>query len=249
MRFISLRWKISGILVLSNLFIGAIVIVIVHRTVTESLENELIERGRALAIDLSQYTSELILEEDVVGLTGIITRLLSFETAQYILIHDSEGSLITDTFNGNIPAELSARPVGGEINVYEPELITLTEIDEICYDIIVPVEEGSLGYIRIGMKRSYITEKVRQASNYIIASVLVITILGIYIVYFLANRIINPILQLAHRANEISTGNLEDQIAIKTNDEINFMAEAVERLRESLKIALKRLDRNKTIRI
>ena len=80
-------------------------------------------------------------------------------------------------------------------------------------------------------------------------SVLIITFLGIIIVYFLANKIINPILNLAKRANEISTGKLEEQVAIKTNDEINYMAEAVERLRESLNIALARLNKSKTIRI
>jgi len=249
MKFLSLRWKISGILVFSNIFLGVIVIFIVQRSVTESLENELIERGNTIAINLSHYTGELILEEDSIGLTEIISSLLSFETAQYILIQRSDGSFISDTFNGNIPSELEAREVSDEINEYIPELILLSDLNEECYDIVVPVEEGSLGYIRIGMKRSYVEEKVKETSTFIMLSILIVTIIGIIIVYFLANRIINPILKLAIRANEISTGKLEDKVMIKTNDEINYMAEAVERLRESLNIALARLNKNKTIRI
>jgi HAMP domain-containing protein len=249
MKFLSLRWKISGILVFSNIFLGAIVIFIVHRSVTESLENELIERGNTIAINLSHYTGELILEEDTIGLTEIISSLLSFETAQYILIQSSDGRILSDTFNGNVPSELKTREVGLEINEYVPQLITLEDLNEECYDIVVPVEEGSLGFIRIGMKRSYVAAKVRETSTYIMFSILLVTLLGIIIVYFLANKIINPILNLANRANEISTGKLEDKVAIKTNDEINYMAEAVERLRESLNIALARLNKNKTIRI
>lgn len=245
MKFISLRWKISGILVFSNIFLGVIIILIVQRLVTESLENELIERGRAIALNLSHYTGELILEEDKIGLTEIITSLLSFETAQYILIQGSDGEYISDTFNGNIPPELNVRALNEEINDYSPQLITLSESNEQCYDIVVPVEEGSLGYIRIGMKKSYVSDKIRTTNNYIILSVLIVTLIGIFIVYFLANRIINPILSLANRANEISTGKLEDKVTIKTNDEINFMAEAVERLRESLNIALARLNKSK----
>jgi HAMP domain-containing protein len=217
--------------------------------VSESLENELIERGNTIAINLSHYTGELILEEDNIGLTEIISSLLSFETAQYILIQNSDGSIISDTFNGNVPPELQTRKVGIEINQYAPELITLKELNEECYDIVVPVEEGSLGFIRIGMKKSYVVEKVKETSTYIILSIIIVTFIGIIIVYFLANRIINPILKLANRANEISTGKLEDKVTIKTNDEINYMAEAVERLRESLNIALARLNKNKTIRI
>lgn len=249
MKFLSLRWKISGILVFSNIFLGIIVIFIVQRSVSESLENELIERGSTIAINLSHYTGELILEEDSIGLTEIISSLLSFETAQYILIQRSDGSIISDTFNGNIPAELQAREVGIEINEYAPELITLRDFNEECYDIVVPVEEGSLGFIRIGMKKSYVAEKVKETSTYIILSIIIVTLVGIIIVYFLANKIINPILTLANRANEISKGKLEDKVMIKTNDEINYMAEAVERLRESLNIALARLNKNKTIRI
>lgn len=249
MKFLSLRWKISGILVFSNIFLGALVIFIVQRSVTESLENELIERGNTIAINLSHYTGELILEDDRIGLTKLISNLLSFETTQYILIQNSDGSIISDTFNRNIPPELQAREVGVEINEYLPELITLKDMNEECYDIVVPVEEGSLGFIRIGMKRSYVVEKVKETSTYIILSILIVTIIGIIIVYFLANKIINPILMLAKCANEISTGKLEDKVTIKTNDEINYMAEAVERLRESLNIALARLNKNKTIRI
>ena len=164
MKFLSLRWKISGILVFSNIFLGVIVIFIVHRSVSESLENELIERGNTIAINLSHYTGELILEEDRIGLTEIISSLLSFETAQYILIQRSDGSIISDTFNGNIPAELQSRKIDIEINEYDPKLITLKDLNEECYDIVVPVEEGSLGFIRIGMKKSYITEKVKETS-------------------------------------------------------------------------------------
>ena len=249
MKFLSLRWKISGILIFSNIFLGIIVLFIVHRSVTESLENELIERGNTIAINLSHYTGELILEEDNIGLTEIISSLLSFETAQYILIQSSDGRIISDTFNGNIPPELQRREVKLEINEYLPQLIMLKDLNEECYDIVVPVEEGSLGFIRIGMKRSYVAEKVKETSTYIMLSILIVTLLGIIIVYFLANKIINPILELANRANEISTGKLGDKVTIKTNDEINYMAQAVERLRESLNIALARLNKDKTIRI
>jgi len=80
-------------------------------------------------------------------------------------------------------------------------------------------------------------------------SIVLVTILGIIIVYFISNRIIKPIIHLANRATEISSGNLGEKITIKTNDEINFMAESVERLRESLKIALTRLDKTKSMSI
>jgi len=249
MKFISLRWKISGILVFSNLFLGLIIIFIIRDTVTGALEREVIERGRTIAQDIASYSAAAILGEDIVELREIITSSTNFESVGYIIIQSADQQVLVDTYNGNVPEEILSRDLTDEINYQEPQLITVTTSDFDCYDIIVPVEEGSLGYIRIGMIRDYILTKVQETNNYILLGIIIITLLGILIVYFLANRIVVPILSLAKRANEISRGELGDPIKIKTNDEINYMAEAVERLRESLKIALSRLDKNKTIGI
>jgi HAMP domain-containing protein len=249
MKFLSLRWKISGILVFSNLFLGIIIIFIINQTVASSFEKEVIERGRVIAREIARFSAELILEEDNVALGKLINSTLTFETAQYILVQDNQYQYLADTFNGKIPNELNRRSFDSEINQSEPQLIMLTDLDVECYDILHPIEEGSLGYVRIGLKRTYILEKVRQTVNYIIIGIFIITVVGIVIVYFLANKIVRPILELANRANEISIGKLDEKVSIKTNDEINYLAEALERLRESLNIALARLERNKTIRI
>jgi HAMP domain-containing protein len=249
MKFISLKWKFSGILVLSNLFLGLIIIFIIRGTVTRALEREVIERGRNIARDIALYSAASIMEEDSVELREMVTSSINFESVGYILIQDASQRILVDTYNGRVPAELLSRNLSEEINSGKPQLIKLTQSGSEYYDIIVPVEEGSLGYIRIGMIRDYILSKVQETNNYILLGIIIITLLGILVVYFLANRIVGPILSLAGRANEISRGDLEDPVKIKTNDEINYMAEAVERLRESLKIALSRLDKNKTIGI
>jgi HAMP domain-containing protein len=249
MKFLSLRWKISGILILSNLVLGAIIVYIVSQSVTDALRTEVIERGRTIGEDISRYSAELILEEDVIGLTELITSLGAFESVGYVLIQNAESRIISDTYNGNVPDELQKESAELEIKQTDPELITLSSDNTECYDIVVPVEEGSLGYIRVGMKRSYIQNKVMQTNNYILLAIVIVTVLGIIIVYFVANKIIRPILNLAQRANEISQGRLEESVTVKTNDEINYMAQAVERLRESLNIALTRLKKDKVMHI
>ena len=249
MKFLSLRWKISGILVFSNIFLGLLILWIVNRTVTSALETEVIERGKTIASDIARFSAEFILEEDIIALRELTTNSLAFESVYYILIQDADLQILTDTFNGNVPAELTQQSIDSEINQKKPQLLNIASLKTYCYDIVYPVEEGSLGFIRVGMKQEYITNKVDQTNNYIILTVLVITVIGIIIVYFLANKIIKPIISLANRANEISRGKLEEKIDIQTNDEINYMAEAVERLRESIKIALARMDKTKTVRI
>ncbi|MGD9487089.1 MAG: HAMP domain-containing protein [Calditrichaceae bacterium] len=249
MKFISLKWKISSILIISNLLLGLLIVFIVNKTVSESLEKELIERGRTIAVNLSSFSAELILAEDEIGLRHLITGDLNFESVEYILIHDSEGRILADTYNGQVPEVLKNKSLEGRTVDELPELITLQDNDLTCYDITGPVQDGYLGYIRVGMKKAYVDETVRTTIFIVILTILSITFIGIVIVIFLANRIIKPILYLTRKADDISQGNLDEKIFVKTNDEIQSLGEALERLRESVKIALDRLKKRQTLRI
>jgi two-component system sensor histidine kinase ChiS len=51
---------------------------------------------------------------------------------------------------------------------------------------------------------------------------------------FVSNKITNPIIQLTHAAEEISRGNLERIIDIKTKDETGQLAGAFKRMQASL---------------
>ncbi|KAA3608794.1 MAG: HAMP domain-containing protein [Calditrichaeota bacterium] len=246
---ISLRWKIGGIFVLSNIILGVILVLIINNTVSKTVEKELVERGRTVASNLANYTSEQILSEDVIGLKQIITNALSFESVEYILIQDSENNVMAKTFNGPVPNEIvSILP-----ETDENKLNNITYLKEnepvTCCDIVMPVEDGYLGYIRVGMKQQYIENAVNEINILIISIIAAITLIGIIIVLILANRIISPIIYLTAKANEISQGNLGDRIEVKTNDEIKHLGEALERLRESVTIALERLKKRQTTRM
>jgi len=244
-----LRWKISGILIVSNLLLGLLIVLIVNDKVSDSLRKELVERGRTIATNLSNYSAEQIMEEDVIGLRQIISRSMNFESVGYILIHDSEGVVLADNFNGQVPQSLTSVTVMGRENYEVAESVNASDAIGLCYDIIVPVEEGFLGYVRVGMRQEYVEEAVNRTNMIIIFTILGITVAGMLIVLFLANRIIKPILYLTRKADDISQGKLDEKVGVNTNDEIQNLGEALERLRESVKIALERLKKHQTLRI
>ena len=245
---ISLRWKIGGILVLSNLILGAILVIIISGQVTDTIEREVIERGRTVATSLANYTSEQILSEDVVGLKQVISNAQSFESVDYIIIQNSENEVLAKTFNTAVPEEIEAilTKTGEDINIvtYKGENGNIN-----CYDIVMPVEDGYLGYIRVGMKQEYIEKAVSDVNFLIITVIAGITLLGILVVLILANKIISPIIYLTTRADEISQGKLDERVVVKTNDEIHNLGLALERLRESVVIALDRLKKRQSTRI
>ena len=246
---LSLRWKISGILVFSNLVLGTLLFVIINNTVSKTIEKELIERARTLATNLANYTSEQILSGDIIGLKQIITNALSFESVDYILIQDSEKNILAKTFNDAVPAEITKILMITDENSLNYVTYNKDSGPVACCDVVMPVEDGYLGYIRIGMKQQYIKDAVSEINVLIISIIGGITLLGIIVVLILANKIISPIIYLTRKADDISQGKLDEKVSIHTNDEIQHLGEALERLRESVRIALDRLKKRQTTRI
>lgn len=245
----SLRWKISGILVFSNIILGILLVLIINNTISKIIEKEMIERGRTLATNLANYSSEQILGEDLIGLKQTISNALSFESVEYILIQDSENNILAKTFNDQIPDGLSAILKDTDENVLSNIIIQKESGPVKCCDIVVPVQEGYLGYIRVGMKQQYIEDTVYDINILMISIISGITLLGIIVVLILANKIISPIIYLTQKADDISQGKLDEPVSVRTKDEIQHLGEALERLRESVRIALDRLKKRQTTRI
>jgi HAMP domain-containing protein len=79
-------------------------------------------------------------------------------------------------------------------------------------------------------------------SNYITIAVgLIAVILGSIFAAALGKGISKPVVELTKAADEISMGKIDSPITVKTNDEINDLAQAIERMRFSLKKAMERL--------
>ena len=71
------------------------------------------------------------------------------------------------------------------------------------------------------------------------AGCLLVALVGIWL--FMDRFVVNPIVRLSVKAEEISLGkNLEESVGIKQNDEIGALANAIERLRMSMVRILKR---------
>lgn len=65
-------------------------------------------------------------------------------------------------------------------------------------------------------------------------------LLTFVLAYFLSNSITKPVLQLTEEVEKISMGDLENPISIESNDELGALAKAVELLRKSMQILMRR---------
>lgn len=231
----------------SNILLGILLVFILNYKVTDVMEVDLLDRGQGIAKNIAGFYANQIKSNDKTKLNEIINLSAYHGSVEYIIIQDSDWNLIADTYKGKVPAEI-VKKIDKNKDILNTEIIKIPFLNIECYDIIEPVDKGEQGFVRVGINKNYIESRIASVVDPIIITILFITVIGIIIAYFLTNIIIQPILYLTKRANEVSVGKLDEKITVATNDEIKYLAEAVERLRESLVMALSRLKKHQTLR-
>lgn len=106
--------------------------------------------------------------------------------------------------------------------------------------IKVSAEEFFLGYVVEVTPKRVIFEAVNSFLYVFIVVALLAVALTIALAIFLSNSISKPIVSLTERVEKLSMGDLETPILIDSQDEIGALAKAVELLRKSMKILMKR---------
>ncbi len=249
MKKLSLRWKISGLLLISNVVIGVFLIIFMSGQVRQNLGSEIIAKGKIIAQDLAQFSVEAISEEDKIALKQLLSNSISYESVEYVLIQKADLSVLADTYNGQVPEKLLTQQPPNVENITEPKILSLPDDVEVI-DIWTPVEEGYLGFVRVGIRQDYVQNKIKSTAIKVVGTIIIaILLIWLIIVYLISQKVIKPLMYLTNRADEISRGELDQPIHISTGDEIEELGNALERLRESVKIALDRLKKHRTMRM
>ncbi len=114
---------------------------------------------------------------------------------------------------------------------------------EVMWDISTPifVKGKHWGGFRIGfsLEKTRIAQaSLKKTLLTIMASLLAISIISVFIV---VNQTLKPLGELTGIAAELADGKVNKKITISSNDEIGKLADVLERLRVSLKMAMDRL--------
>ena len=123
-------------------------------------------------------------------------------------------------------------------------MVTLVVTNEIItvYDILTPVNKGQQGFVRVGIRKSYLDKNIW----YILLFIGIVVIGGIIfcltIAFFILTlQITKPVLYLTKAAEEISLGNLENSIEINVKNELQGLTTAIDRMRESLRTSIEKM--------
>jgi len=161
-------------------------------SLSASVETALLERGGTLGRALAAQAVEPVLVEDRLALRDLLDRATAgHQEVRYISIQSDRGEVVAHTFGDGYPVAL------GELWRTRPGQTTRFRAEgESLVDIPVPVLEGQLGYLHVGVSRA---TAIRQGERVLWLMGLLLTAgLGVILAgsRFVAARVCRPLQQL-----------------------------------------------------
>jgi methyl-accepting chemotaxis protein len=134
--------------------------------------------------------------------------------------------------------------LGGSQGATETKMLTLGDVTSLS----VPASTAAAsGFSLVAVENiDSLQAGLLQIAWTTIAIILVALIAAIVTGILVARSIVGPILNLTAQAEAMSIGDLETPITVKSKDEIGTLAQALERTRLSLRLALERTQRKHT---
>lgn len=252
---LSLKWKVPMVIVSGALVIGVGITLLVINLVSESLQTELTERGKAIATTLSKQVERPLVGDDEVDIQNLVDISSKFTAVSYVYISDKENKVAAQKFkvgSYNQREVLQENVIREKTTDYKIDLTRVQNsnekgelVDIENYEISTPIGETVLGHAHVGMSKKYMDDIIRSTAVLVGGVLAIAVVLGMLTALYLSNKLTKQLLYLTESADKISMGDLESIVHVKAKDEIGDLANAIERLRESLKAAIERLKKKK----
>ncbi len=111
------------------------------------------------------------------------------------------------------------------------------------WDVSAPirVKGKHWGGFRIGFSLEKITQAQNALQSKLIGILAIILLVSLVVVYIAVNSALKPLTHFTKIASDLADGKVDEKIEVKGRDEIAQLADVLERLRVSLKVAMDRL--------
>jgi HAMP domain-containing protein len=236
----SLRWKFVTAFGGLILLLGVCVIGIVYYLTGNALQKQVDLRSAAIATNLSDAAAPYVSRKNVLELDSLIAKYGRLDGVAYAYIQDPKGEIAASSLQP-FPAEL--KESAGTADQRTLKARTTSVRGRSVYETRVPLLEGQLGAVHVGLWAETVQRDVRGTLLTIIGLIALCLAVGIALSIIIAGKTIRPLLDLKSIADEISRGHLDTPVSFQSNDEVGELARSLERMRASLKAAMVRLNR------
>ena len=234
------------------LLIMPLVIILVEKRQSETIQEEAIKRGMAIARNLAAVSINVLLTYNYIVLEQNAEKVALEEDIAYVIIHDKEGQVAAYSQHDEKQGLILTDEVSQRAMKAKEPLIQTTFSGEKkvrILDISIPVyikeSQEKWGTIRIGLSLERMYGQISKTRFNLLLLGLFAIALGILGSIFFARRITKPISKLVGTTISAAQGDLEQVIDIRTRDEIeelgknfNYMIEQIRLHRNELESRL-----------
>ena len=231
---LSIYYKINGIIIGMLLLFSIIIGVIMMKTTARLLDQQIEQRGVEVATYIAALSSNDILLDDHYALFDRITKTQNNrEDVRYILVTDSAGGILANTFAGNLPHGLPITlptenvfsPLYSDTENHSEYLVMKMNSNEgPIREIIVPIENGAIGFVRVGMSENNTQQLLKNKLAEFFITTFLVCLLAAMGATYLAYVIIYPLHSLTLAAKQIQVGNFSVQAKVNSQDEVGHLS-------------------------
>jgi two-component system, cell cycle sensor histidine kinase and response regulator CckA len=238
----SLKWKIgtafSGIILL----LGLLVVAIVYYLTSSALRKQVDYRASAIATNLSDAAAGHVSRRNTLELDALVAKYGRLEGVAYAYIQDGKGDVIASSTQPFPPELKEANGADAQTRAMGSREVMLR--GRSAYETRVPVLDGQLGAVHVGLWADTVQQDVRNTLFPIVGLIIFCLIGGVAVSIVIASTTVKPIIELAAVADDISRGRLDTPVSVRSTDEVGELARSLERMRASLKAAMVRLSKS-----
>ncbi|MBW6479756.1 MAG: hypothetical protein K0B37_10030 [Bacteroidales bacterium] len=209
---IPLFWKFTiGMVVVVVLF-GSINVVLVHRIIFSSLEDELREKGVFMSQIISQRAINYILFDDMVALNVLLDEVKAAdESIEYILVCDPDCKIKAHTFDGLVPEGLDKvhnRQVKDNVISAHVQFIGS---DKLIRDISIPLLEGNIGFLRVGLTEDNISRTLGKATQTLLGMILFLVVISLVGTFIFSYLVTSPVKDISNIADNLDMKSIQQK--------------------------------------
>lgn len=238
LRNVSVKVKILGITLGLVLLMGVTSIFIVRELLVIKLTEDLERRALSIASDLSSRGTDFTILQDIYSLDKLIKEMeRNNPDIEYIFFLDHQDHVIIHNLGKEYEVSLQLIQLNRDTDWFEQSYQLHTFISEngVIHDVLSPMLEGDVGFVRVGLNENQIAETINELTFILIISTTLIGIVGVIIAYLLTRIMYRDLTKLIQVSNEVGKGNLNCSVAIESNDEIGLLGREFNTMIQHLK--------------
>ncbi len=230
---VNIRIKIIGIVLGLVILLGIVVTWQVRQLLSQAMYSQLAEQVVALTRDLAARSTDPILINDIYELHSLLQDTQrNHPNVRYAFIIDTDGYVITHTFEGGFPEELiSANRVTNDD--YEHTAVINTNEGQI-WDTAVPIFEGRAGTTRLGLSDAQVRQTIDAVTGQLLLTTVMVSVVGISAAVFLTWILTHPILDLVEATQAVGRGDFSYRVRRWANDEVGTLTDAFNNMANAL---------------